>query len=192
MTSGVKSPRNVNNDPGPMVDFSFANLTSLLEIDGEVPRNKTSCKTLNGKFRSTSLKFNNNKLADLEGLEKAVDLLESPSDLEFLDLSFNEILKLDNDILQYPKLKILYLHGNMISKLEEINKLAALPNLYNLAIHGNPIENEPEFRPYILSHLPHLKKLNSAPITKADHKDAERWKTICGSKKKRRRRKDTD
>ena len=95
-------------------------------------------------------------------------------------------------ILNYKNLKMLYLHGNGLEKIEEIDKLAALPNLISLTVHGNPMDEQPGIRYYILSRLPTLKTLNFSGVTKADLKDASTWKTMYGKQKKRRKRKDAE
>lgn len=201
MTSAVKSPRDTSaaidatNEYSPPIDFSFKLLTSFIDVQDEVPRKgqQKTVKNENGKFRSTTLKFNNNTLTDFEGFEGAIEfLIENPSDLSSLDLSFNDLLKLDSAILQYKNIKMLYLHGNQIAKLEELDKLAELPHLLSLTVHGNPIESQPGFRSYILSRLPNLKTLNFSGVTKADLKNASTWSTMYGKRKTRRRRKDDD
>ena len=37
-------------------------------------------------------------------------------------------------------LQILYLHGNQIKTLGEVDKLGNMPQLSKLSLHGNPIE----------------------------------------------------
>ncbi len=69
-------------------------------------------------------------------------------------------------------LKSLYLHGNKISDLSEIDKLKTLKNLTTLAIHGNPMEKVAGFRNYVLAHFPNLKHLNFTGISKADRQTA--------------------
>ena len=95
-------------------------------------------------------------------------------------------------LVDYQNIKMLYLHGNSVEKLEEVDKLAGLPNLISLTVHGNPIEDQPGFRSYILSRLPKLKTLNFSRVTKADLKDAATWNMMYGKKKPKRRRKDDD
>ncbi|XP_071489004.1 leucine-rich repeat-containing protein 51-like [Diadema antillarum] len=197
--SGVKSPRDTSaaidatNEYGPPLDYSYIPLTSFLDAGDEVPRKgqQKVMRTKEGKYRSTSLKFNYNALTDFEGFQGALEgILETPSDLSSLDLSFNDFTKIDPVLLEYPNLKMLYLHGNHIDKLEEIDKLAALPNLISLTVHGNLIEDLPGFRSYILSRLPKLKTLNFSGVTKADLTNAATWKTMYGRKKTKRRPKD--
>lgn len=43
-------------------------------------------------------------------------------------------------------LSVLYLHGNSIQRLGEVNKLAILPRLRSLTLHGNPVEEEKGYR----------------------------------------------
>jgi len=37
----------------------------------------------------------------------------------------------------FPSLQILYLHGNLIKDIKEVDKLAKLESLRKLALHGN-------------------------------------------------------
>lgn len=55
-------------------------------------------------------------------------------------LSFRQVLT------QLKELRLLYLHGNYISKLSEVDKLAVLPSLHTITLHGNPIVTEPDYR----------------------------------------------
>ena len=73
-------------------------------------------------------------------------------------------------------LKILYLHSNTIEKLSEIDKLAELPELISITLHGNPIESIPGYKQHIISTLPQLKTLDFIPITKQNRSDATTWR----------------
>lgn len=79
-------------------------------------------------------------------------------------------------LLQYPKLKILYLHSNNIGKLSEIDKLAELTDLIGITLHGNPIECFPGYRQHILSTFPKLKMLDFSAVTPKNHADARIWR----------------
>jgi len=46
-----------------------------------------------------------------------------PTQLLWLNLSFNYLVKIDEEILNFPNLKSLQLHGNYIADLEEVRKL---------------------------------------------------------------------
>lgn len=69
----------------------------------------------------------------------------------------------------------MYLHGNKINNLLEIEKLKKLKNLTTLTLHGNPIENLVAFRHFILSRLPNLKTINFSGISKSDRQTALTW-----------------
>lgn len=79
------------------------------------------------------------------------------------------------EILDFQGLKCLYLHGNKINNLLEIEKLRKLKNLTSVTLHGNPIENLVAFRHFILSKLPYLKTFNFTGISKSDRQTALIW-----------------
>lgn len=76
------------------------------------------------------------------------------------------------EVLRFVGLKCLYLHANKISDLKEVDKLKSLKNIDVLTLHGNPIENLPIFKHYILSKLPKLRSLNFTGLSKADRQTA--------------------
>ena len=45
-------------------------------------------------------------------------------------------------LLEFGNLEILYLHGNSITNLREVDKLSALTKLRKLSLHGNEIDKE--------------------------------------------------
>lgn len=109
----------------------------------------------------------------MSGLENLVNkLLEEPSSLAWLDLSFNNISDIDDEITKFPNLKIFYMHGNAINDLNSIMKLRKLCKLRNLTLHGNPIESVPSYRGFVLAVLPQLVNLDFAPVVAAERKKA--------------------
>ena len=75
----------------------------------------------------TSLFLNNNEVRTLCNLRTTLDfVMWNPQNLEWLDISYNYLDKIEPEILQFPCLKTLYLHGNYISNLEEVKKLQDL------------------------------------------------------------------
>lgn len=76
------------------------------------------------------------------------------------------------EVLRFVGLKCLYLHANKINDLKEVDKLKSLKHLDLLTLHGNPIENLPIFKHYILSKLPTLRNLNFTGLSKADRQTA--------------------
>ena len=78
----------------------------------------------------TSLFLNNNEIRTIVNLRTTLDtVMWNPYNLEWLDLSYNYLEKIEPEILQFPNLKTLYLHGNYIQNLEEVRKLQDLPYL---------------------------------------------------------------
>ncbi|XP_073525638.1 leucine-rich repeat-containing protein 51 [Phyllobates terribilis] len=168
-------------DSGPPVDLAFKCITSMEDVLQEDPREgpKSIKRCENGKLRSRALRLNNNTLTDLHGFgEIAEKLLSDPSQLCWIDLSFNDLPSIDPVLTSYRHLSVLNLHGNSIGDLSEVDKLAALPELKSLTLHGNPIESEKSYRSYILSLLPNLKTLDFSAVTKQDRVTADAWRRM--------------
>ncbi|XP_075858393.1 leucine-rich repeat-containing protein 51 isoform X2 [Microcebus murinus] len=116
-----------------------------------------------GKSLTQSLWLNNNVLNDLEHFNEVVSqLLAYPQNLAWIDLSFNDLTSIDPVLTTFCNLSVIYLHGNSIHRLSEVNKLAVLPRLRSLTLHGNPMEEEKGY----------------SGITKADRTTAEVWKRM--------------
>ncbi|XP_066894903.1 transmembrane O-methyltransferase homolog isoform X1 [Kogia breviceps] len=133
----------------PPLDYSFRSIHVTQELLSEEPR--TGLRPLrhakSGKSMSQSLWLNNNVLNDLRDFNHVVSqLLEHPENLAWIDLSFNDLTSIDPVLTTFFNLSVLYLHGNSIQRLGEVNKLAVLPRLRSLTLHGNPIEEEKGYR----------------------------------------------
>mmetsp|Transcript_19814 Transcript_19814/g.22122 ORF Transcript_19814/g.22122 Transcript_19814/m.22122 type:complete len:164 (-) Transcript_19814:14-505(-) len=116
-------------------------------------------------------------------------VMNCPSRLKWLDLSFNYLTKIEPDILNFPELKTLYLHGNYIHQLEEVSKLGELGDLITLSLHGNPIEQIPGYRLYVIGimysqHL-NFKKLDSVIITNKEDEESYVWNENLHGRRKR-------
>ncbi|XP_036924480.1 transmembrane O-methyltransferase homolog isoform X1 [Sturnira hondurensis] len=128
-----------------MVEF-WASVTDLIS---EEPR--TGLRPLrhskSGKSLTQALWLNNNVLNELKDFNQVISqLLEYPGNLAWIDLSFNDLTSIDPVLTTFFNLSVLYLHGNSIQRLGEVNKLAILPRLRSLTLHGNPIEEEKGYR----------------------------------------------
>jgi|TARA_B110000090_G_scaffold147787_1_gene162191 Leucine-rich repeat (LRR) protein len=124
---------------------------------------------------TTSVKCNNNSFSDWVGFTEAIDsCLSEPGEAEFLDLSFNALTTVDEQIGKYTGLTTLYLHGNQIKNLKDLRNLRALTDLRKLTLHGNPVENVKNYRMTIIAALPKLKQLDFTPITSNDRDLAEK------------------
>lgn len=161
------------------LDYSFYSIGSFKDLDlgwDHEPREhvKKVSRTADGRFESTALKFNNNLVQEWSGFDSLVSmLLVNPAELSWVDISFNYIMHIDEVLLEYPNIKILYLHGNAIEKLSEVDKLATLKNLRSLTLHGNPVEVEEDgYRQYVMAKLPQLRTLDFTGVTKSDRQMA--------------------
>lgn len=146
------------------------------EIYEEVPRQDVHRKTKkkDDKYVTRSFKLNNNKLDNLVGFEKVLDhFLYKPTNLKSLDLSMNQLETIDPALTQCGNLMMLYLHGNSINNLGEVEKLAELPTLMCLTLHGNPIEEEKRYRFIVVVLLPQLQTLDFSTVTKGDKATAK-------------------
>ncbi|XP_014813218.1 PREDICTED: leucine-rich repeat-containing protein 51, partial [Calidris pugnax] len=119
-----------------------------------------------------ALRLNNNNLGDLGGLTPTLEkLLVPPTQLRWLDLSFNCLTTIDPVLTTLRALRSLQLHGNDIRSLAEVDKLGVLPHLRRLTLHGNPMEEQRGYRSYVLSLLPHLTTLDFSGVTKQELED---------------------
>lgn len=133
------------------------------------------------KYPSRSLRLSYNNITDLHDLHKPVShFLAEPSQLAWLDLSFNKISHIDRVTFLSPwlvclhsgspafrlccskpaicmflfsqvlcelcELRVLYLHGNSIFILSEVDRLGVLPHLHTITLHGNVIETNKAYR----------------------------------------------
>jgi len=167
----------VSTNYGPPLDYSFRNISSLEKLERHRPPRQSLRKqrrSPSGRYNSNVIRLANNNLVDTTGLYRmALDVVEFPEDIAWLDLSFNEITSISDDILEFPALKMIYLHGNKIRRFADIQKLQQLPNLYSLTLHGNPIENYPNYRSSIICMFPQLKSLDFAKVTEAEKDKAK-------------------
>ncbi|KAM6419669.1 leucine-rich repeat-containing protein 51 [Pluvialis apricaria] len=152
----------------PPLDFSFCCISSIDELLQAQPRAGPSPP------RPThALRLNNNSLGGLGGLPPTLEqLLVCPTQLRWLDLSFNRLTVIDPVLTTFRALRSLQLHGNSIGSLAEVDKLGVLPHLRRLTLHGNPMEEQRGYRSYVLSLLPHLTSLDFSGVTRQDREDA--------------------
>nr|XP_046233400.1 leucine-rich repeat-containing protein 51-like [Scatophagus argus] len=156
------------NMSGPPVDLSFKNISHVTGALPEVPR--IGLRPLNtntkNKYLSRSLRLSNNSITDLIGLQCILGhFLAQPSKLGWLDLSYNKITCIDPVLCELHELRVLYLHGNSIWKLSEVNKLGKLEYLHTITLHGNAIEDNKGYRNHVISVLPQLKKMDFSSVT---------------------------
>ncbi|KFO24002.1 leucine-rich repeat-containing protein 51 isoform X1 [Fukomys damarensis] len=165
----------------PPLDYSFRSIHVIQDLVSEEPRSglRPLKHSKSGKSVTQSLWLNNNVLSDLRDFNQVVSqLLEHPENLAWIDLSFNDLTSIDPVLTTFFNLSVLYLHGNSIQRLGEVNKLAVLPRLRSLTLHGNPIEEEKGYRQYVLCSLPRITTFDFSGVTKTDRTTAEVWKRM--------------
>ncbi|XP_051882272.1 leucine rich repeat containing 51 [Pristis pectinata] len=176
---------------GPVVDYSFRNLDALPDALKVTPRTglKPNQYTAERKLMSCSLRLSHNNLSDLSGLKQLIDtVLVEPRRLFWIDLSFNNFFNIDPVLILCINLQVLNFHGNRVSELFEADKLASLPHLRSLTLHGNPMELLKGYRSYIVGIIPQLKSLDYSTITKQDRSTAAALKSFTKQKRPARRR----
>jgi Leucine-rich repeat (LRR) protein len=142
----------------------------------------------------TSVFLNNNELRTVSGLRTILDsVMWEPHRLEWLDLSYNYLERIEPELLQFPNLKTLYLHGNYISNLEEVKKLQDLPYLQTLTLYGNFVEQIKGYRLFVLGMMYEkyetLKKLDSVLITRKEFDNVIVWNERLYASKKNKLKK---
>nr|CAI5839203.1 unnamed protein product [Callosobruchus analis] len=161
---------------GKPADFSFRSLKSInvsnfletIGLEGARYTRVAGVPERGGegkKFLTKSLWLNNNKLRNFKHVDELVEaVLEYPQELGWIDFSFNYITEIDECILKFKSLKILYFHGNCISDLDQVFKLKQLKELRSVTFHGNPIANHPKYRNYVIAALPQIANLDFSPV----------------------------
>ncbi|XP_069327134.1 leucine-rich repeat-containing protein 51 isoform X4 [Eulemur rufifrons] len=142
----------------PPLDYSFRSIQVIQDLVSEEPRPglRPLRHSKSGKSLTQSLWLNNNVLNDLKDFSQVVSqLLEYPQNLAWIDLSFNDLTSIDPVLTTFFNLSVIYLHGNSIHRLGEVNKLAVLPRLRSLTLHGNPMEEEKGYRVPRSVEMPH-------------------------------------
>ena len=142
------------------LDFSWCTLTLLSDLENEEPRPllkkkvekvlvkaQTEDEEHTEKYPSSCIKLNNNNLADISDLISCLDkLVVDTTAITYVNLAVNELTKIDPCLCDLPSLKMLFLEGNAIREIQEVEKLGGCPDLVKLALHGNPMETTRDYR----------------------------------------------
>eukprot|EP00921_Rhytidocystis_pertsovi_P010843 GHVQ01017470.1.p1 GENE.GHVQ01017470.1~~GHVQ01017470.1.p1 ORF type:complete len:193 (+),score=21.22 GHVQ01017470.1:122-700(+) len=100
-------------------------------------------------------------------IKKLTGLDEMGQSLRELWISYNQIEKLDG-IQSCTKLQTLYMSNNKIKQIEEIEKLASLPEMTSVLFKGNPFyegSSVDDVRCQILKRVPQLKSIDNEMVT---------------------------
>lgn len=127
--------------------------------------------------KTIAVRLDNNSIENLTDLPPALDfMMENPlTNLQFIDLSFNLLTRIDPLLTKYTNLKVVYLHGNKIKNLPSVERLKSLPKLISLTLNGNPIEAFKTYRCFVVGCLPNLRSLDHATITDDELEGAHEW-----------------
>ncbi|XP_042627518.1 leucine-rich repeat-containing protein 51-like [Cyprinus carpio] len=164
---------------GSPVDFSFRELNTVSDMlsDEPNPGTRPLKRDSEQKILSATLRLNNNFLSDLTGLMDMLSALYAePTRLAWLDLSFNEFQHI-HPVRTLPAQDMLFLYvcGKCFCVLWEVDKLAALPFLHTITLHGNPIVTEREYRAHLIGTLPHVKMIDFSAVTKQERELTSVW-----------------
>jgi Leucine-rich repeat len=129
----------------------------------------------------SAVRLDNNELTDISGLSGVLrSVVTDPSQVSWLDLSFNHIGSVAEIPTSFPELRTLYLHANEVDSLQAVSALSALPHLTSLTLHGNPLRELPNYRLTVIAMLPKLKKLDFVPVSR---RERERATTYAAARK---------
>nr|CAD7427286.1 unnamed protein product [Timema monikensis] len=145
----------------PPVDFSFLNLYSIEEMSSKNPRRgvKRYHRAKSGRLESHALRLNNNQLTSIQGINA-------------ISYQVHKLFKSkEEDLSAFPSLKILYLHGNQLRHLNHVlTILSTLQHLYNLTLHGNPLQERKRYKEQLIHRLPNLRSLDFTNVTQTDRR----------------------
>ena len=79
-------------------------------------------------------------------LKRPQSLCCMQAELRWLDLSQCRLTSIQEELTRFPKLQMLYLHANEITKLNDVKKLGKLSGLQKLTLHGNPVAELPHYK----------------------------------------------
>ena len=83
---------------------------------------------------------------------------------------------------------MIYLHGNNIYTISNVDKLSSLRKLKSLTLHGNPVEVSPGYRCYVLSTIPQLQTFDFSGVTKEERATAATWLRMNAKRPKAKRK----
>ncbi|KAA6387849.1 MAG: hypothetical protein EZS28_016622, partial [Streblomastix strix] len=129
------------------------------------------------KFRATSVRLYNNGLRSIKGLKSILDqiLVDGGDEVVWLDLGWNKLTQIEDELYLFPKLYSLSLQANRITDYNEIAKLRGIEPMRTLILHGNPIDQLRFYRTLTVGAAPFLKKIDSAVISPRERDHCTKW-----------------
>ena len=141
------------------------------------------------------VRLGNNRLSCIADLPAAIApylLMQRPTTLQWLDLSFNQLSVLDAGAIDaMPNLSILYLHANRFESFKAVGPIATLSRLEKLTLHGNTaLEQLPGYRHRALVMGALLRELDFVAVSAADKTKVKQLRETRQLKAKRASRKE--
>lgn len=119
-------------------------------------------------YKTTSIMLSYNEITDIKGLDDILfRIVPDHKSLKWVDLSFNYLENIQEELCELPNLMSLYLHGNLVYEMREVMNLFNSP-IKNLTLYGNQIDQIPGYRMFVITLLPQIKRLDSVLITKLE------------------------
>lgn len=170
----------------PPIDLSMRELREFSEMKIEENQNAGEYQKLVKKYGKdnviiNAIRLNNNKISGWVNFITSLRSMVEITQIQWLDLSFNQLQTIEPTIGRLRGLVKLHLHANKITDILDVNKLVELENLRDLTLHGNPIEDRGrlKYRNYIISVLPNLNSLDFTSLTARDKAIAS---SFCSNK----------
>lgn len=164
----------------PPIDLSMRELREFSEMKMDENQNAEELKRLIKKHGQenviiNAVRLNNNKISAWPNFIGSLKVMVEITQIQWLDLSFNQLQTIEPVIGRLRGLVKLHLHANKISDITDVMRLQELENLRDLTLHGNPIEDRgrQKYRNYIISCLPKLNSLDFTSLTSRDKAIAE-------------------
>ena len=181
---------NYSTITAPPIDLSMRELREFSEMKLDENQNAAETERLIKKHGKdnviiNAVRLNNNKIASWVNFIGSLKTMVDIAQIQWLDLSFNQLQTIEPSIGRLRGLRKLHLHANKITDITDVQKLQELENLKDLTLHGNPIEDRgrQKYRNYIISLLPQLHSLDFTPLTSRDKAIAQ---SFCSNPSLRR------
>lgn len=177
VASKPKPEERIKSNNAPLISKLIAENTTSINASkpsgGRLNDNKRSVvKKKRVKRLTTSLNIGYNQIRSLDGFLDVVSrVMEYARRLVWIDLSNNYLTTLTADFAELSDLRSLYLNANYIYDLKEITKLSNT-QIKTLTLYGNPIEQVPSYRLWIVGIMPTLRKLDTGLITLLERDNA--------------------
>jgi Leucine-rich repeat (LRR) protein len=133
--------------------------------------------------QTQALFLQNNFIRTLGGLRDTLDeVMFNPDNLLWLDLSYNYLENIEDELLKFTQLKTLYLHGNYFSNMEQVRKLNQFEDLQSLTLYANPIEQVTNYRLWVLGvmyeYTEELRRLDQVLVTNREYDKVLVWRNL--------------